>query len=327
MRARIGLGAGWVLASMLAAGIGVWGARPPEPTPPGDPSPGGAPARASRASPPDPGPLPASLRGSEPDGALVTDASGAFVATPDALDLFDYYLAASGEEPLERSVSRIEREIRARVAPPEPALELLARYLAYREAVRELVESEGLASLPLERRLQRLRELRRGLFGPELAATLFEAQEERERAALAWQRIAQDPQLDPVERAERRAALEREWPEAERARRERVTVAQRWLERESALRGEGASGGEIQALREREFGPEAAARLADLDRARAAWSARVEHYRAERARLEGEAFRDEAEAAAALAALQERLFQGPELVRVRALDQVAAAGG
>ena len=59
--------------------------------------------------------LPASLRGTEIDGALPVDARGALIVTPDVLDLFDYFLAASGEEPVAALRARIDREIEARV--------------------------------------------------------------------------------------------------------------------------------------------------------------------------------------------------------------------
>lgn len=261
-----------------------------------------------------------SLRGTLPDGALVVDASGRFVPTSDALDLFDYYLSAVGEQPLEQIVARIELEIRARLDPPDTALELLGQYLAYRDAVRELVATQGLDALSLERRLQRLREIRRGVFGAALAAQLFEEEETRAREAIAWREVALDPDLGPDERAERLAALEAQLPEAELQRRERATVAQRLLEQEALLRADGTSEAEIDARRRRAFGEEAAARLAALDAARAEWNARVADYRAERARLDASPFADEAEANAALEALRASRFEGPELLRIRALD-------
>jgi len=327
-----------VLAAAAALCVIVLAARGrrgvPVPAAPGGPAPfgvAGAPPAApgqrvgARAAVPGAPPLPASLVGTQPDGALVTDASGAFVPTRDALDLFDYYLAAIGEEPLETIVGRIERAIRERLDPPDAALELLARYLAYREEVRRLVATEGLDALSLERRAQLLRELRRGVFGAELAERLFGEEEDRVRQTLAWRRVATDPSLAPEERAERLAASEAELPERVQERRARATVAQRLLVEEAALRAEGASDGEIQALREQRFGANAAARLAALDRSRAEWDARVAAYREERARLEAEPFSDAAARDAEIEVLRARHFAGSELVRIRALDAIAAS--
>lgn len=331
-RATLVLGGG---AALLLAGYALWTSTPIDSLPADgvEPSAGtlaqSTSSVAARSASPGPAPmaLAPSLAGTEPDGALVLDEFGAFVPSPDALDFFDYYLAAFGEQPFEQIVANIEREIRARADPPDAALELLERYLAYRDEVRALVETEGIDALPLERRLQRLREIRRGVFGPELAATLFEEEEARARAAIEWREIALDPELGPEERAERLAALEAALPEAERELRARVSVASRLLEQEGELREDGASEAEIDSMREQEFGAEAAARLAALDRARAEWRARVAHYRAERERLSAQAFDDPAEANDALEALQTSLFEGPELLRIRALDESTLRAG
>jgi hypothetical protein len=142
-----------------------------------------APTVASSSSPDDaPGgsgpavpPLPASLRGTEVAGALPVDARGHLRVVPAVLELFDWFLAASGEEPIAQTRARIEAEIRVRLEPPAEgeALALLDRYLAYREAVRVLAESDA-SGLSLERRFQRVRELRRANFGGEQVTYRFE---------------------------------------------------------------------------------------------------------------------------------------------------------
>jgi len=100
-------------------------------------------------------------------------------------------------------------------------------------------------------------------------------------------------------------------------------------EEESALRELGADQAEIQTRREETFGEAAAERLAELDRRRAQWDERVALYRAERDALEAGADRDEAGSEAdweaELSRLRSRHFEGPELVRIRALDAIAAS--
>jgi hypothetical protein len=97
--------------------------------------------------------------------------------------------------------------------------------------------------------------------------------------------VLRDPGLAEEERAARLAAMEAELPESAREARAAATAALTLRRDETRLRAEGASDAEIGALREARFGPEAAARLAALDQARAAWSARVSAYRAERERV------------------------------------------
>jgi lipase chaperone LimK len=286
------------------------------------PAPGGPPV----APTPEPAPLPGSLAGSEPDGGLVRDADGRFVPTRDALDLFDYFLAASGEEPDDRIRARIEAAIAARLDDPAPALELLDRYLAYRAEARELFADDFAATLPLERRLQRIRELRRAHFGEELADALFADEEEGWRVDLERLRVLHDPALAEDERAARLAALDAELPESVLEARAAATAALGLRRDEARLRAEGASEAELDTLREARFGPEAAARLAALDRARAEWNARVAAYRAERERVAAEAPDDAGAREAALAALRDAHFSGAERLRIEALDRLEAAG-
>ena len=261
-------------------------------------------------------PPPDSLAGTDPDGALPVDAAGRLIVTRDVLDLFEYWLSASGEEPLTVTRARIEAEI-ARL--PEPAmsqaLDLLDRTLGYRTAMGEL-HAEGLGDADLERRLQRIREVRRAWFGEAERDAFFAAQEARWEVDLARHRVMRDPELSEAERAERLAALEERLPPAAREARAAALAPVRLREDEAALREAGAADAEIHALRERRFGPEAAERLRALDERRAQFETRLAAWRARAAALRAEgADADEIDAARA------RAFEAGELARVQALDR------
>jgi lipase chaperone LimK len=262
-------------------------------------------------------PLPESLRGTEPGGGLFADAHGRFVPSREALALFDYYFSASGEEPDEVIRMRITAEIRGRL-PASAVAEaeaFFAAYLAYRDAAETLFATEP-ASDDLERRFQRIREIRREAFGAGVAADLFGEEERVTEVDLARRRVAQDDTLTREERERRIAELDAELPEAERAARAEVRQAIDLRAAESQLRAAGASDAEIHAERERRVGPEAAARLAALDAQRAEWSARVAAWRAER-----EALRARGATDAELAALRDERFSAPERLRLDALER------
>ena len=326
MRVRVLMAA----AGVLAGGTAIWFAvRAPDETRAGpardhDPARVAAPS-ALRDAPAiaELPPLPASLAGSRPDGALVRDADGRFVPTRDALDLFDYFFSASGEEPDALIRARIEAAIAEQLDDPAPALDLLDRYLGYRAEARALFTEENAAALPLERRLQRIRELRRAHFG-ELADALFSEEEERWRADIERLHVLHDSALAEEERAARLATLEAELPESVREARDAATAASSLRRDEARLRAEGASDAEIGALREARFGREAAERLAALDQARAAWHARVSAYRAERERVAAREPDDAEARAAAIAALRDAHFRGAERLRIEALDRLEA---
>lgn len=298
-------------------------------------APAAAPASESPLAPtPAPGPpraeapaepLPGSLAGTQVDGDLRVDAQGRFVPGPEALLLFDYFLSATGEEPDERIRARIVEEIRRRLAPAaaREAEALLDRYDAYRAAAADLFADTELARADDERRFQRIRELRREVFGAELAAALFDADEEVTRIDLERRRVATQPGLDPAERARRLADLEEQLPESVRAARREAMAALELRAAEESLRAAGASSGAIAAERERRVGREAADRLAALDERRAAWNERADAYRRERDALRARGLSDEAYAAA-LEALRTARFTGPERLRIEALDRIEA---
>lgn len=270
---------------------------------------------------------PHSLRGSEVDGALLTDETGRFVPTPDALRLFDHFFAASGEEPEEQILARIEEEIRRQLPNPAAVADaraFLARYLGYRDSAQELAAA-GYAPADIERRIQWQRELRRDAFGAELAAALF-GEEDREReVALERSRLSQDRALSDEEREARLADLDAQLPQGAREARADSAVALELRTEEARSRADGAGAAEIQALRERRVGPEAAERLAALDAQRAAWNARLAEYRAERSALASDASLAAAARETAVEALQERRFNRAEIARVRALDRIEAS--
>jgi len=268
-------------------------------------------------------PLPPSLRGTEVDGALVVDASGRFVPTPDAIDLFDYFLAAEGEESPEQLHARIVAAIRARLdgEAAADAEALLADYLDYRAQAAALFEGDADA-VALERRLQQVRELQRGVFGADVAAALFGAEEERWFVELERQRILADEGLDPAERDRRLARLDADVPEELRHVREAALAPSSLRAEEERLRAAGAGAAEIEALRTQRFGADAAERLSVLDAERAAWQERVTAYRAERDERLANA--PPAERDALLGEIRARHFDTAEQLRIRSLDRIEA---
>lgn len=268
-------------------------------------------------------PRPGSLRGTDVDGGLVIDAEGHFVVTRDAIEMFDYFFVASGEESDEAIVRRIRAEIERRLPPGEreAALALLARYLAYREAAAALAR-DGSTRSPAEA-FERVVELRHEIFGED-ADVLFGDEEARVRISLAQREIARDSSLTEAERQALIEALYAELPEEQRLARERAIAPARLRASEAALREAGAGDADIRAHRTELFGEEAADRLAALDRERAAWDARLEEYRRARDAVLADPSLGPQQRDAAVRALLEANFDGPERLRVEALDRIAA---
>lgn len=287
------------------------------------PEPAAAPSPVERAEGALP-PLPGSLQGTEVDGALVADASGHFQPGPEALRLFDYFLSARGEEGAATIRARIEAQIAERLPPSarDEALRLYDTYLLYLDEASRLV-SEGTAVDDMEQRFQELRELRRQVFGSATARALFEEAEQIEEVALERRRIMSDPDLNDRERIQRLAELQNRLPEDVRRAEAEAYAPLRLAREEDRLREQGASEAEIRALREQMVGEDAAQRLEDLDRDRAAWSERMAAYRKERDEVLYSVRNAPEEAKVRfLRRVRERHFEPHERPRVEALDRI-----
>ncbi len=272
---------------------------------------------------------PRSLRGTRVDGGLVVD-DGHFVPTLDARRMFDYFLTATGEVPEDALRARLQHEI-ARRLPPEAAREatlLLERYLTYRERVRHLATVDVPSDDDLDARLATLVALRREVLGPDAAEAFFADEEADAQRLLDARRIANDPSLSPEERATRVedifAAAEADLPADVRATRKASRLANALRGAEEEIRAQGGADADVAAMRTRLAGPEAAARLADLDQRRNAWQSRVDAFRAARERVRHDPSLAPEARAAAVARLLEESFTSAERRRVEALDRIAA---
>ncbi|WP_438011073.1 lipase secretion chaperone [Sorangium sp. So ce321] len=284
-----------------------------------------APARLQRAlsvtpvpaAPPEAGPAPPSLRGAEVDGAVLVDERGDLVVGPEILALFDYFLSAAGEEPEAAIRARIIGAIRARAAEPavDQATALLDRYLGYREAVS--AADVEVAADPAAR-LAALREIRREQLGEPAATQLFGDEEREGEATIEEARILADATLSPEERDARIAAVEATLPDGIREAREAAVRPLVEQAEEQALRDAGASDEALHAHRVAAVGPEAADRLAELDRRRAAWQRRLDAFAGARAALAA-TVADPEERRAAEEALLAGAFTPEERLRVRAI--------
>jgi len=272
-----------------------------------------------------PAALPGSLEGTEPDGAVEADASGHLIITIELRRLFDHFLAASGEESVATMRARIIDVLHARlpdVAAAE-AIAILDRYLAYRDAARRLVPP----SSDLVAGLDQVHDLRRKMFSPAVVQAFFADEEAATYAALARRDVLTDTTLAPAERERRLTEIDARTPPAVLAARAAATAPLNELNREAQLRAAGASDQEIAAARTAALGADAAARLADLDRAHAAWDARLAQFRAARAAMLADPALGDAERQRRIDDLLARSFTESERRRVEVLDRIASGSG
>lgn len=271
---------------------------------------------------------PPSLRKTDVDGALVVDENGKFQATNDALEMFDYFFTASGERSDEEIIAMIVAEIHKTLDPAAAAqaLDFLNTYLEYRKLGGQLGQ-ESIEGESLLTRFDRLKALRRQLFGEVLAEQLFGAEERLTQLRLEQQLIADDETLPEQERKQRIEELNQELlkslPEEQLAARERSQAPMQLLRDEAALREQGGSPEDIHTMRVERFGEEAATRLAELDLKRRQWQDRLDTYHDHRRRIEEDPKLSSGDRAQALEQLSQESFSANERVRVEALERIA----
>ncbi|NQD94523.1 lipase secretion chaperone [Pseudomonas sp. CrR25] len=273
-------------------------------------------------------PLPASFAGTQVDGAFRIDAAGNLILSEDIRRIFDYFLAAVGEEPLRTSVERLQAYIAGQLPRParDQAHALLAQYLEYK---RELVQVER--QLPQMANLAALRQreavvqaLRARLFDNEVRQAFFAREEAYNRFTLQRLAIQQDASLDSVAKAAAVDRLRDSLPEDLQA--SVLPQLQNQLRQQTArLQADGAHPAQIRELRQQLVGAEATQRLEALDRKRLAWAKRLDSYRTAKAGIEASQGLSASDKATAIARLAAEHFDERERLRLPAAEQLAAA--
>ena len=289
----------------------------------------GLPTTAPRAADPAPAAgearsLPAtSLAGTTPDAAATAAADQSLVLDPALIRRFDYWLTTVGERPIAAIRSDVERDLDASLGPraARQAKDLFARYVQFKEALKAQRPAK-----PVGRSVDILREglrtmlaLRATWFTDAESQALFGPQDAEASAALARMAIEQDPALTDAQRRDKLAALDARLPASVRAQREAPLAVVHLEEAAQQIRAQGGSEDDVYRLRAAATSPEAANRLADLDRDEAAWKARIATYRSQRGALLATPG-SEADRTAAMSDLRNRLFTPEEQRRLAAYE-------
>lgn len=258
---------------------------------------------------------PASLAGSDPDGGATLGRDGRLQPDAALRRYFDWHRAAMGELGEAEIRARLQAGLAAQLPPDQllVAMDWYDRYLDYLAASDRLpFEADPL------RRLDQLRALRQLLFGDQVAAAFFEAEELALEARLLRRQIARDRSLEPAERNARLAALDAALPTELRTpiEQQRVREAERLT---AAYEAGGVPADERRRERTALYGEAAAERLAQLDAARDTWQQRLDHFAAQRARLHDDPRLAESERAARLRRWVTEHFDPAEQRRLQAL--------
>lgn len=274
---------------------------------------------------------PASLTDSPAPAALQMTESGELIINKRIRKLFEHYLTAIGEEPLENIIARIKHAMDAQLDPDAyaEAETLLEGYLQFRNNSGEIINrynEEAIAdadklALLIEMK-QAVRESRSDYLPREAIDSFFAEEDAYDEYMMGKASILKNQSLSEAEREQQLQLLELETPPSVIASDNASRQVSSLRQQESRLRDKGAGDDAINALRERELGAESAERLARLDQKRREWNNRINNYRKELRVLESAEEYPPEEKARLIEQLRAQHFNEQETIRVRALDNI-----
>ncbi|MFI8382665.1 lipase secretion chaperone [Pseudomonas sp. NPDC079086] len=271
--------------------------------------------------------LPASFGGTTVDGVFRLDADGNLLISEDIRRIFDYFLAAAGEEPLRTSVERLRAYIVAQLpaSAREQALALLNQYLDYK---RELVLLER--DLPQMANLDALRQreaavlaLRARIFDAQTQQAFFAREEAYNQFTLQRLAILHNSQLDDAGKAAAVDQLRNSLP-AEMQDTVLPQLQNELRQQTAQLQAAGAKPEQIRQLRQQLVGAEATQRLEVLDQQRQTWKKRIALYSTAKAAIENNPGMSASDKRSAIAQLAAENFDEREQLRLEAAEQLAA---
>ena len=270
--------------------------------------------------------LPASFGGTTVDGVFRLDANGNLLISEDIRRIFDYFLAAAGEEPLRPSVERLRAYIAAELPANarEQALVLLNQYLDYKSELvlleRDLPQMANLDAL--RQREAAVQELRARIFDSETQQAFFAREEAYNQFTLQRLAILQNSQLDDAGKAAAVDQLRNSLP-AEMQDTVLPQLQNELRQQTARLQAAGAKPEQIRQLRQQLVGAEATQRLEVLDQQRQTWKKRIAQYSTEKAAIENNPGMSASDKRAAIAQLAAENFDEREQLRLEAAEQLA----
>ena len=263
-----------------------------------------------------------SLRQTSVDG-LAGVANGGVMTKLQLKALFDYYLSTLGERTLDdirhEILSQLEKRLSGQAL--EDAQDLLRRYLDYQHALAGL--GKGMAGQAqtldaMAARLQAKQQTRSRYFSTQEITELFGSDDMLDRFVLQRMQIMQRSDLSAADKQKQIAQLEATLPLQQQLWRRQATRHITLAESEQSLLQQGGSARDLQALRTAEVGPEAAERLAAVDRENQAWNAKLAQWKAQRQAIASDAALSPAQREQAELRLQQQLFSETEQRRLLA---------
>ncbi|MFZ6752233.1 lipase secretion chaperone [Undibacterium sp. Dicai25W] len=235
-----------------------------------------------------------SLEGTSTDGDIQQNKEGDLQLDAELKRLFDYYLSAIGEKSLPEIQSQIDKILdqKLQIKAAVQAKELLKRYIAFKQALVELEKnaSSNMSSnadllSAVNNKWQSMRQLRSQFFSEQEIQAMFGFDDAYDQDALSRLAISQDKTLTDAERRNKLQTLDKNMPADLKAAKDAPYQVIRLEDQAKKMRNEGASEDGIYRMRAAATSPEAANRLAQVDRDINDWNGRISQYLEQRKQL------------------------------------------
>lgn len=277
--------------------------------------------------------LPNSLQGTDVDGELEVDASGHLKITNGLRHVFDYFLSAMGEEPLESILARVRAYIRHKL-PPVAATEaehIFEAYISYKRGLDTIHQAQNTAngSIDIEavrRQMQQVQALRTQYLSPAVITAFFGDEDAYDHYTLVRIELMQNKNISAAQRAQQLSALEQQLPAATQAAMKTINQYQNLEAMQADWKKRGGTAAELRQIRENLVGAEATDRLEALDVERAGWDQRMNTWYGERASILANKNMSEEDRQRQLDSLRKSRFNNSERMRVEALENMHDRG-
>jgi lipase chaperone LimK len=272
--------------------------------------------------------LPQSLQGTDVDGEILIDENKNLHVTKRLRDLFDYFLSTLGEESLATIIERVKAYVQHRV--PDPAktqvLQLFEKYLAYRDALKQINEAGGKSLDQIDpdaiaRQKAQEQRLRQQYFNAEEIQAFFGEEDTLDDFTLRSLRINQDKSLSDVEKARHLKVLSDQLPASVQQGMQSTLQSHQLQSLTEDWKKRGGSALELRQIRQELVGVEATERLEQLDQQRAGWQQRVNQYLAQRESILGNKNLSAAQQQQQITTLRQQGFDSAEQKRLPAFEQ------
>jgi lipase chaperone LimK len=277
--------------------------------------------------------MPQSLSDSPLPSALDTNEHGELIINMKVKRLFEFYLSAMGEETLAECILRIRHALAQQLPEAELAkgLEILEGFLQYQNHIGEIKNNFSARYDDQIYDLERIKEMKqtvresRSLFlSQETSLAFYQQEDEYDDYMIKKVAIRANRELTAEQKQIEYERLNQESPAWISQQEQQASLINTVKTQEKSLRESGADESAIHELRVANYGEQAAQNLAALDQKRAQWAARVSQYRLESESILLNANYTQVEKNQLLQDIRQQHFSGSELIRISALDKIAA---